>query len=201
MSSSEPHSDPYLDKNLEDPPLRRKIADLQSFIRATKFCMMTTREDSSGLLVSRCMALAAEEDNGATLIFHTNLTSGKTDDLRSDSDVNLAFINPQGSWASVSGRAEVVDDRTAVRKYYSPALKAWVGDLGDGTHDGGPEDPRVGVIRVHVVTVQYGLQISEGGSTGREIVDAAKSGRPARVSHVRHVEREEVKEWKEGKAT
>lgn len=35
-----------------------------------------------------------------------------------------------------------------VRNQYSPALKAWLGDLGDGKHDGGPEDPRISVIKV-----------------------------------------------------
>merc|ERR1712113_1246379 len=44
-----------------------------------------------------------------------------------------------------------------VRKHYSPALKAWIGDLGDGKHDGGPEDPRIGIIRVKTSTAQYAV--------------------------------------------
>jgi len=47
----------------------------------------------------------------------------------------------QGEWVSISGKAELSKDRTKVAKYYSPTLKAWLGDLGDGIHDGSPNDP------------------------------------------------------------
>jgi hypothetical protein len=47
----------------------------------------------------------------------------------------------KGEWVSISGNAELSNDREKVHKYYSPTLKAWLGDLGDGTHDGGPNDP------------------------------------------------------------
>jgi general stress protein 26 len=49
--------------------------------------------------------------------------------------------NGQGEWVSISGKADLSNDRSLVHKYYSPTLKAWLGDLGDGTHDGGPNDP------------------------------------------------------------
>lgn len=52
-----------------------------------------------------------------------------------------------------------------VREYYSPALKAWIGDLGDGKHDGGPEDPRVGIIEVKAKTATYA--IASQGALGR----------------------------------
>jgi hypothetical protein len=77
-----------------------------------------------------------QEGNGVDLIFHANTESGKTDDLQNDPDINLGFLNNSGEWASVSGKAEIVTDREMVHKYYSPALKAWIGDLGDGKHDG-----------------------------------------------------------------
>merc|ERR1712058_217569 len=62
--------------------------------------------------------------------------SGKTNDIDSDSHINISFLNSSGEWASVSGKASIVTDRDTVKKYYSPALKAWLGDLGDGKHDG-----------------------------------------------------------------
>jgi general stress protein 26 len=98
-----------------------------------------------------------QESGGIDLVFHTNTESGKTDDLQSDSHINIAFVNSSGEWASVSGTAEIVTDRETVKKYYSKALKAWIGDLGDGTHNGGPEDPRIGIIRVKANTATYAL--------------------------------------------
>jgi len=49
----------YTAKNKEEPGADQKISDLVSFIKASKFGMMTTRIADSGYLVSRCMALAA----------------------------------------------------------------------------------------------------------------------------------------------
>jgi hypothetical protein len=53
-------SDPYTAKNLQDPSLKDKVEDLVNFVEKCKFCMMTTRVPNSGLLASRCMALAAK---------------------------------------------------------------------------------------------------------------------------------------------
>lgn len=52
-------ADPYKTKNLDQTSLKEKVEDLVTFIEACKFGMMTTHE-SSGLLVSRCMVLAAK---------------------------------------------------------------------------------------------------------------------------------------------
>lgn len=53
-------ADPYKEVNKTEPGLREKVEDLVNFIESCKFGMMTTRIESSGLLVSRCMALAAK---------------------------------------------------------------------------------------------------------------------------------------------
>ena len=55
--------------------------------------------------------------------------SGKVEDIESDSNINVAFISDTGQWASVAGTAVIEKDRERVRKHYSPALKAWLGDL------------------------------------------------------------------------
>lgn len=52
--------DPYKEKNVDQPELKEKIEDLVAFMEHCKFGMMTTRIASSGLLTSRCMALAAK---------------------------------------------------------------------------------------------------------------------------------------------
>ena len=53
-------ADPYKATNKTEPELKEKVEDLVNFISACKFGMMTTRIESSGLLTSRCMALAAK---------------------------------------------------------------------------------------------------------------------------------------------
>ncbi len=52
------HPDPYKKTYQNDLPVKQKVEDLINFIDGCKFGMMTTRQAQTGLLVSRCMALA-----------------------------------------------------------------------------------------------------------------------------------------------
>jgi len=191
-------ADPYKARNMDEPSLETKVNDLIAFVEKCKYCMMATRIASSGLIVSRCMALAGKEHNGIDLIFHANVESGKTDDLKSDSDINLGFLNSFGEWASISGKADVVVDREEVKNHYSPTLKAWMGDLGDGTHDGGPMDPRICLIKVKTITAQYA--VSRKGVIGSvvEIAKGVATGEAAQVNKLRYLDEGEINLWRGG---
>ncbi|KAL8709423.1 MAG: hypothetical protein Q9220_005806 [cf. Caloplaca sp. 1 TL-2023] len=189
-------ADPYKATNKTEPELKEKVEDLVAFIEKCKFGMMTTRIGSSGLLTSRCMALAAKEGGGIDLLFHTNTESGKTDDLKSDPKINMAFLDSTGNWASVSGEADIVTDREMVRKYYSPTLKAWLGDLDDGKHDGGPEDPRIGVIKVVAKTATYAVQSGTFIGRGIEVAKGTVTGKPANVNKLRELSEDELSQWR-----
>ncbi|KAI9882963.1 MAG: Transcription initiation protein spt3 [Watsoniomyces obsoletus] len=189
-------ADPYKEKNYQnDLSVKDKVEGLIEFIEGCKFGMMTTRQAQTGLLVSRCMALAGK-DHGIDLIFHTNTESGKTDELHNDPHINIAFINSSGEWASISGEASVLTDRETVKKYYSRALKAWIGDLGDGKHDGGPEDPRVGIIQVKTVTATYAVSHRSAVGRGAQIAKGVITGDTPDVNRVREIHKEEIAEYK-----
>jgi len=191
-------ADPYKNVNADNLniSLKEKVEDLIDFATGTKFGMMTTRQDLSGLLVSRCMALAATE-NGVDLIFHTNTETGKTDELYSDPHVNMSFIKPStGEWASISGTASIEVDREKVRAHYTPSLKAWVGDLGDGVHNGGPEDPRIAIIKVKAITASYALQKGSAVSRGIEIAKGAVTGSTASTNKLREITEEELQQYR-----
>lgn len=128
------------------------------------------------------------------MIFHANSESGKTDDLESDPKISLAFLASSGEWASISGQASIETDREKVRKYYSPALKAWIGDLGDGKHDGGPEDPRIVVIKVTALTAQYAVSrhTAIGGFT--EFAKGVVTGEAPQVNKLRHLDEQELEQ-------
>lgn len=128
------------------------------------------------------------------MIFHTNTESGKTDDLKSYPKTNIAFLNNTGEWASISGEANIVTDRDAVRKHYSPDLKAWLGDLQDGKHDGGPEDPRIAVIKVVATTATYAINATGAVGRGIEVVKGAITGDPAQVNKLREISEDEIKQ-------
>ena len=144
------------------------------------------------------MALAATENHGTDLLFHTNTESGKTESIEADGAVNMSFLDSSGQWASVSGTASVETDRALVHRYYSPALKAWLGDLGDGVRDGGPDDPRIGVIRVRSDLVTYG--VTDRTILGRafEVARGVVTGETPGFMKVKDVTREELEGVRSG---
>lgn len=105
-------------------------------------------------------------------------------------------MDPSGQWASVSGEAAILTDRAIVKKYYSPTLKAWMGDLGDGKHDGGPDDPRIGVIKVTAHTATYAINNKNVLSRGMEIAKGTVTGESAQVNKLRELSTDELKQCK-----
>lgn len=87
-------------------------------------------------------------------------------------------------------------DRSTVQKYYSPALKAWLGDLGDGKHDGGPEDPRIGVIRVEAKTITYAVVRKNIVGRAKEMVQGVVTGQAPAVNKLRELSEEEISRWR-----
>lgn len=68
-----------------------------------------------------------------------------------------------------------------------------MGDLGDGKHDGSENDPRIGVIRVKMVTATYA--ITDRTILGRlaEVAKGMVTGEQANVNKIREVTEDEVK--------
>jgi len=110
--------------------------------------------------------------------------------------INIAFLNSSGEWASVSGTSSIITDREIVRKYYSPALKAWIGDLGDGKHNGGPEDPRIGVIRVETKTATYAVSKKSALGRAAELAQGVVTGSAPAVNRLREISEQEIVTWR-----
>lgn len=108
----------------------------------------------------------------------------------------MSFLNSTGEWASFSGSSSILTDRETVRKYYSPQLKTWLGDLGDGKHDGGPDDPRIGVIKIEARTITYAAARGNVVSRGVEMVQGAVTGKVAQVNKLREISEGECKLWR-----
>jgi general stress protein 26 len=115
-------------------------------------------------------------------------------DLASDPHVNVAFMDAEGEWASLSGMVEMLG-RDAVKKLYTPELRAWMGDLGDGECDGGPDDPRLGVIKVKVLTATYSILRADNT---RQVEGGLKTGETPRVVRLREIGNKEVEWWRRG---
>ncbi|KAI2624596.1 pyridoxamine 5'-phosphate oxidase [Hypomontagnella submonticulosa] len=190
-------SGPYYNKNIDtDATLKEKVEALAKFVSSCKFGMMTTRDATTGKLVSRCMAVAGKEGGDIDLTFTTNTESHKTDELKADKHTNISFCDSSGQWASFAGDASIETNRDIVKKYYSPTLKAWLGDLGDGVHDGSANDPRIGVLKVRTSSVTYAITDKSIIGRAAEVAKGTMTGEPARVNKLREISEKEVQQWR-----
>lgn len=108
----------------------------------------------------------------------------------------MSFLNNSGEWASISGSASNVTDRSLVKKHYSPMLKTWMGDLGDGKHDGGPEDPRIGIIRIKTLSATYAVVSKNIVSRAVEVAQGVVTGKAAEINKLREISESEVGQWR-----
>lgn len=137
-----------------------------------------------------------QENGGVDLIFHTNTESGKTDNIASDPHLNLGFLNNSGEWASLSGTSSILTDRDLIKKYYTPSLKGWLGDLGDGKHDGSADDPRIALIKVRVKTATYAVARKNAVKTLADMAQGAVTGKVPDVNKLREISEAEVETWR-----
>jgi general stress protein 26 len=55
------------------------------------------------------------------LVFITNNSTPKCQEIQNDNHVNLSFFHTFSKhWASISGVARVTEDRSVIKKYWSP---------------------------------------------------------------------------------
>ena len=124
----------------------RAVAELQRLIDGIPVAMVTTIAADQSL---RCrpMLLTRLEPDGA-LVFLTHLSSQKTDEVRLDARVNVAFQSDKGDrYVSVSGSATVVHDLAQMRELWNPTYRAWF--------PGGMEDADSGIFTVRIEYVEY----------------------------------------------
>lgn len=118
---------------------------MTELIRDGRICMMTTMT-ADGRHVSRPMGLQEAEFDG-DLWFFAYSDSSKVAEIRQNPQVNVAFTTKKDAWVSVSGRAEVVDDRAKAAELWNPFLKAWFPD--------GLDTPTLTLIKVHAESAEY----------------------------------------------
>jgi general stress protein 26 len=130
-------------ENMNRDEMVAKVAEL---IKDIKIAMMTT-EAEDGLLHSRPMATQNTEFDG-TLWFLTGQSTGKVSEIDWNPEVNLSYAEPSATrFVSVSGTAEIVDDRAKMAELWSDIYKAWFPQ--------GLDDPDLCLMRVEVSFAEY----------------------------------------------
>jgi general stress protein 26 len=95
--------------------------------------------------------MAVAKRTGPDFLFLANAHSQKFNDLENGPpEANVTFLNSSNQdWVSVTGECVTSDNSDPrIKEIWSKGTKAWFGDLGDGVHTGGPEDPRMKLIEI-----------------------------------------------------
>lgn len=71
-----------------------------------------------------------------------------------------------------------------------------MGDLEDGKHDGGPDDPRIVLIKVKAITAQYAISKKTMVGSAIEVAKGALTGEAASVNKLRHLSEGELQQWR-----
>lgn len=120
------------------------LEDVVDTLRDADLVMLTTALPD-GKLLSHPLSIQGVTDD-AEVWFFVGLHGGQADALRSGPQVNLS-ISQAGSWLSVAGRAEFVEDRAQVEQLWTEQAAAYF--------PGGPHDPDLGLLRVSGESAQF----------------------------------------------
>ncbi|CAK3998277.1 hypothetical protein MYCGRDRAFT_83301 [Lecanosticta acicola] len=184
--------DPSVSKQYDaSASLEQKLKDFYEIADGQKIGMLGTYRNGIGP-VSRSMAVAKR--TGPDFLFLTNSNSKKIQDLQASKQVQLSFHDSsKQDWISVTGEAvTVTNDDPRIKEIYSKPVSAWFGDLKDGVHDGGPEDPRMTLIEVQPKYVVYWKRTTGAIGMAKEIGGAVLTGGVANTGALREVHSDEI---------
>jgi general stress protein 26 len=103
----------------------QSLQKLRDLIKDIDFCMLTTLEDD-GCLRSRPMSTNSEVEENGDLWFFTYASSHKVTEINRHNQANVSFSAPDKQcYVSLSGTAELVQDRAKIQELWKPELKAW----------------------------------------------------------------------------
>lgn len=157
-----------------------------------KTCLLTTFRPDAGP-VARSMAVAKRQ--GPDFLFLANGHSKKFQDLKNDPTAQVTFQNSTGNqdWASVAGKATVASNNDPrIGQLWNKGVKAWFGDLGDGVHDGGPEDPRMCLIEIKANYITYWRATTGALGFLKETTIAPLTGEVAQTGVTREMGKEDI---------
>jgi general stress protein 26 len=148
------------------------IDHLWKLIDDIPIAMVVTHEGQGQNMRARPMAARPARDEGA-IYFLTDADTPKAEEIRRNQSVCLALAdNKSQKYVSISGHAEMFDDRERVKKYWSVYDKAFWPDK---------NDPRIRVLRVTPESAEFW----EGAGrilTAVKLVAAIASGERMNVS-------------------
>ncbi|MEX3610723.1 pyridoxamine 5'-phosphate oxidase family protein [Rothia sp. LK2588] len=113
-------------------------------MRGERFVMMGSVSESGKIQTHPMTPQQVDED--ADVWFFITLDGDQAQQLRQTPEVNLAFAET-GSWLSVSGTVEFVDDRAMIEELWNDSAKAYFPQ--------GKDDPNLGLLHFKSESAQF----------------------------------------------
>jgi general stress protein 26 len=117
-----------------------------NLIEDIKLCMLVSHDGAGDQLRARPMDAHAARDEDA-IYFLTDIRSHKDDEIELNDSVCLTFADNSGyRYVSVTGSANIIDDRRKIEELWTPDNKAFWDSK---------DDPNIRVLRVRPSQAEY----------------------------------------------
>lgn len=153
---------------------RDPVERVWALVEKIGICMLVSRDGDD--LRARPMAAFFERDQNV-IYFLTDAQSHKDEEIVRDQHVVLAFADTGSqTYLSLTGTAEISNDRDLVRKLWSTPAKAWWDS---------PDDPSIRVLKIVPKDAQYWDSPGTVVSYVKMAAAAISSARPAMGENVK----------------
>jgi general stress protein 26 len=120
---------------------------LWEMIKETRFAMLTHRH-RDGTLHAHPLTTQNKSLDEDTLYFFVSRRTELGDRVRIDGTVNVSYSNPdKDQYVSISGRAQVSEDKDLKKQLFNALAKAWF--------PGGVDDPDLELIQIKIEHAEY----------------------------------------------
>lgn len=124
----------------------KTLADLSAKLRAIDICILSTRTEG-GAIAGRPMSNNAQVDYDGDSYYFSHGDTRTVSDIGRDPQVGLGFQGKDYFYVAVEGKAELIRDKAAFQKHWSPDLDRWF--------DQGIDTPDLVMIAVRADRVHY----------------------------------------------
>lgn len=179
-----------------ETPMKDQVKDFYKIADSLKICLLGTNRPGTGP-VHRSMAVAKRD--GPDFLFLANKHAKKFEDIEHDKTATVTFQNSSTQdWISITGEvSKTSNDDPRIKQIYSKGTSAWFGDLGDGVHTGGPEDPRMMLIEVKATYISYWMSTVTTLGFIKEVAQASMTGKVANNGVLRQMTKEDINQMRE----
>lgn len=147
--------------------MNEQTEEIRDILDDVRVCMLVDTFQAG--LRARPMALHFDDDTDEALWFITDTNSGKVDEVMKNPSVCVSVQKGQ-TYASITGNAEIVENRAKLKGIWSPFVDAWYPE--------GPDSPNVTLLKVTPSHGEYWKGDSKVVAGVKMLIASARDERP-----------------------